>query len=148
MDRPERAVEIYRADLIGTGDGTATFEIECSAGTYVRTLIEELEDAYCESLRRIAVGGLSLPAEGDDPERIRPPDELVEYLPAVELDADSERLVRNGIRIEAPEPAAAAGDGPVRLIGPDGLVAVARIGAGRLVTEVVLPRQDDASAAN
>jgi tRNA pseudouridine55 synthase len=149
VDRPEREVEIHRADLVGTGDGTATFEIECSAGTYVRSLIEELEDAYCESLRRTRVGGLSLAAAGSDPERIRPAGELVEYLPAVALDADSERLVRNGIRIEAPRSAVPAGEeGPVRLIGPLGLVAVARVAAGLLVTEVVLPLEDDATVAN
>ena len=42
------------------GEGTATFEIECSSGTYVRTLIEELDDAYCEELRRTAIGDLPL----------------------------------------------------------------------------------------
>ena len=97
VDRPEREVEVHRADLIEAGEGTATFEIECSAGTYVRTLIETLGDAYCESLRRTRVGELTLPAEGEDREAIRPAGELVEYLPAIELDADSERLVRNGI---------------------------------------------------
>ena len=32
------------------------FEIQCSSGTYVRSLIADLGDAYCESLRRIAIG--------------------------------------------------------------------------------------------
>jgi tRNA pseudouridine55 synthase len=31
-------------------------EIECSSGTYVRSLIADLGDAYCESLRRTAIG--------------------------------------------------------------------------------------------
>jgi len=34
----------------------ASYEIECSAGTYVRTLIETLEDAYCAELRRTKIG--------------------------------------------------------------------------------------------
>jgi tRNA pseudouridine55 synthase len=34
----------------------AAFLIECSAGTYVRTLIADLGDAYCEQLRRTAIG--------------------------------------------------------------------------------------------
>src|SRR6185436_10508093 len=63
-ERPARAVEVQRAELIGAGEGTATFEVVCSAGTYVRTLIETLEDAYCSALRRTAVGGLRLP-EGE-----------------------------------------------------------------------------------
>jgi tRNA pseudouridine55 synthase len=34
----------------------AGYEIECSAGTYVRSLIADLNDAYCLELRRTAIG--------------------------------------------------------------------------------------------
>jgi tRNA pseudouridine55 synthase len=53
---PERDVEVHRAELLSAGDGLARYEIECSAGTYVRTLIETLGDAYCAELRRTAIG--------------------------------------------------------------------------------------------
>src|ERR1700760_447637 len=53
---PERDVEVHRAELLSSGDGFAHYEIECSAGTYVRTLIETLADAYCSDLRRVGVG--------------------------------------------------------------------------------------------
>lgn len=62
VETPERDVEIYRAEMVGAMmDGTSDdyyleYEIECSAGTYVRTLIETLEDAYCSELRRTAIG--------------------------------------------------------------------------------------------
>jgi tRNA pseudouridine55 synthase len=46
VETPEREVDVYRA----------TYEIECSAGTYIRTLIETLGDAYCVELRRTAIG--------------------------------------------------------------------------------------------
>ena len=138
VDRPTREVEVYRAELIGTGEGTATFEIECSAGTYIRTLIEELDDAYCESLRRIAIGDLRLP-DGDGAESIRPFEDLVGYLPAVELDPEAERLVRNGIRIPAPVGPASSQEGPIRLLHEGRLVAVAHVVDGLLQTEVVLP---------
>ena len=52
VDRPVREVTIERADLVAAGEGTASFDVRCSSGTYVRTLVEELGDAYCESLRR------------------------------------------------------------------------------------------------
>jgi tRNA pseudouridine55 synthase len=57
VETPEREVEVYRAELVG-GDsrGLVYYEIECSAGTYVRTLIETLEDAYCAELRRTKIG--------------------------------------------------------------------------------------------
>lgn len=56
VETPEREVDVYRADLLESDAETATYEIECSAGTYVRTLVETLGDAYCAELRRTAIG--------------------------------------------------------------------------------------------
>jgi tRNA pseudouridine55 synthase len=56
VETPERDIEIYRAELLEHDEEHATFEVECSAGTYVRTLLETLEDAYCSDLRRTAIG--------------------------------------------------------------------------------------------
>lgn len=56
VETPERDVEVHRAELLGADGETARYEIECSAGTYVRTLVETLEDAYCAELRRTAIG--------------------------------------------------------------------------------------------
>ncbi|HEY7949856.1 MAG TPA: tRNA pseudouridine(55) synthase TruB [Solirubrobacterales bacterium] len=56
VETPEREVEVYRAEMLASGPGDAEYEIECSAGTYIRTLIETLGDAYCEELRRTAIG--------------------------------------------------------------------------------------------
>jgi tRNA pseudouridine55 synthase len=56
VETPERQVEVYRAELLGREGDEARYEIECSAGTYVRTLIETLGDAYCSALRRTAIG--------------------------------------------------------------------------------------------
>lgn len=53
---PPRDVEVHRAELLGREGELARYEIECSTGTYVRTLIETLGDAYCAELRRTAIG--------------------------------------------------------------------------------------------
>lgn len=53
---PEREIEVYRAELMDRKADSAGYEIECSAGTYIRTLIETLQDAYCSQLRRTAIG--------------------------------------------------------------------------------------------
>jgi len=53
---PLREVEVHRAELLDSDGETARYEVECSTGTYVRTLIETLEDAYCAELRRTAIG--------------------------------------------------------------------------------------------
>ncbi|HXR29539.1 MAG TPA: tRNA pseudouridine(55) synthase TruB [Solirubrobacterales bacterium] len=66
VETPQREVEVYRADLLG-GDGeSAEYEIECSAGTYVRTLIETLGDAYCLELRRTAIGPFRVEDAGEE----------------------------------------------------------------------------------
>jgi tRNA pseudouridine55 synthase len=76
---PVRDVEVHRAELLAGGDGYAHYEIECSAGTYVRTLIETLSDAYCSDLRRVAVG----PFRVEDAGREVPVAEVAALVPAV-----------------------------------------------------------------
>jgi tRNA pseudouridine55 synthase len=56
VEMPERQVTVYRFEQLWRRQERAEFEIECSSGTYVRSLIAELGDAYCESLRRTAIG--------------------------------------------------------------------------------------------
>jgi tRNA pseudouridine55 synthase len=76
---PVRDVEVYRAELLGADDGFAHYEIECSAGTYVRTLVETLDDAYCSALRRTAIG----PFEVADAGAEVPLERVAELVPAV-----------------------------------------------------------------
>ena len=66
VETPVRDVEVHRAELLGAADGHAHYEIECSAGTYVRTLLETLGDAYCSSLRRTAVGPFAIEEAGTE----------------------------------------------------------------------------------
>jgi tRNA pseudouridine55 synthase len=66
VETPEREIEVYRAELLRGDAESAEYEIECSTGTYVRTLIETLEDAYCSQLRRTAVGPFSLTDAGKE----------------------------------------------------------------------------------
>jgi tRNA pseudouridine55 synthase len=61
---PEREVEIHRADLLEHEGELARYEIECSSGTYVRTLVETLGDAYCLELRRTAIGSFKVEDAG------------------------------------------------------------------------------------
>ncbi|HEX8690473.1 MAG TPA: tRNA pseudouridine(55) synthase TruB [Solirubrobacterales bacterium] len=63
---PEREVEIYRAELLDREGDSAEYEIECSTGTYIRTLIETLQDAYCAQLRRTAIGPFRVEDAGEE----------------------------------------------------------------------------------
>ncbi len=76
---PERDVEVHRAELLSAEGEYAHYEIECAAGTYVRTLIETLDDAYCSSLRRSAVGPFRVEDAGEE----LPVERLAELVPGV-----------------------------------------------------------------
>jgi len=64
VELPERAVTVHRFDLVWRRAERAEFEIECSSGTYVRSLVAGLGDAYCESLRRTAIGPFAVEEAG------------------------------------------------------------------------------------
>ena len=61
FEMPERIVRsTLRAALARVDGERAGYEIECSSGTYVRSLIADLGDAYCLELRRTAIGPFSV----------------------------------------------------------------------------------------
>ena len=128
---PERTVRIHRSELLDAGEGRARFEIECSSGTYVRTLIETLGDAYCSALRRTAIGPFGVPSGGD---RELVLDELLARLPERELDAGEAERAGHGVAVEA---RGAAGE-RFRLTHGGRVIAVARRDGENLRPEVVL----------
>ena len=64
VELPEREVHVSRFDLLWREEDRAAFAIECSSGTYVRSLIADLGDAYCEALRRTAIGPFAVGQAG------------------------------------------------------------------------------------
>jgi tRNA pseudouridine55 synthase len=56
VEMPPRQVTVHRFEQLWREGDRAAFEIECSSGTYVRSLIADLGDAYCLELRRTAIG--------------------------------------------------------------------------------------------
>jgi tRNA pseudouridine55 synthase len=80
VEAPARRIEVYRAELLDRDEERAEFLIECSSGTYVRQLVADLGDAYCEQLERTAIGPFKL--EDADPERIIALDDALAAVPA------------------------------------------------------------------
>ena len=130
VDTPEREIEVYRAELLESGPETASFEIECSSGTYVRTLVETLGDAYCESLRRVAIGQIRIENAGEE----LSVNEALGFMAEYPLSEDEARAVGHGQAIEAGEGLGS----PIRLTSGGDLLAVARSEDGFLKPEVVL----------
>jgi tRNA pseudouridine55 synthase len=114
-----RPVTVYRARRLWEDGERAAFEIECSAGTYVRTLIADLGDAYCEELERTAIGPFRL--KDADPERIVPLGEALAFLPERPVGEAEAAAVRHGRRVDAHGHDAAH----VRLVHAGELLAIA-----------------------
>jgi tRNA pseudouridine55 synthase len=130
-----RPVTVYRFELLWREGDRAGLEIECSAGTYVRQLVADLGDAYCEELERTAIGGFRL--EDADPGRLLPLGEALAFMPERGLDRAAAERVSHG----APAP---LGDvhreGAVRLTHEGRLVAIAEPRGDELRPVVVFPR--------
>jgi tRNA pseudouridine55 synthase len=118
VELAEREVEVYRFDEVGRAGHRRTFVIECSSGTYVRTLIADLGGAYCEELRRVRIGDFDV--ADADPARIVPLLDALAFLPEVRLGADDARRAGHGMAVPG------AADGVVRLTDEWGLIALAR----------------------
>ncbi|HET6505190.1 MAG TPA: tRNA pseudouridine(55) synthase TruB [Baekduia sp.] len=113
---PEREVRVDAFEqLWRDGDDRAAFRIACSSGTYIRSLIMDLGDAYCLSLRRTSIGPFSVadasaPPDREDPEPYAPQlialgDALRSVLPTLTLDADAATRAGHGrlVPVDAPD---------------------------------------------
>lgn len=68
---PERIVTVRRFEQLWRTAGPppqAAFLIECGSGTYVRSLIADLHDAYCLELRRTAIGPFTVDGASPPPQ--------------------------------------------------------------------------------
>jgi tRNA pseudouridine55 synthase len=128
---------------------TAHLEVRCQRGTYLRSVARDLGaalgcGAYLSSLTRTAVGPLQIEgtismqelAELGErwPEALLPMDLPLQSWPAITLDLDELRAIRQGMTLPAPTGAS----GRYRLLDLDGrLIAWAEADAGRLQPRAV-----------
>lgn len=123
VEIPEREVFVHRFELLGREGDRAEFEIECSSGTYVRSLVADLGDAYCMQLRRTAIGPFRV--ADADPDRLVALGEALGFLPERRLSGDDARRASHGAAVPG------QAGGPVRLTDADGLIAIAEpVGTG------------------
>jgi tRNA pseudouridine55 synthase len=115
VEVPEREIDVHRFELLWRKGERAAFAIECGSGTYVRSLIAGLGDAYCLELRRTGIGPFDIAAAGT----FVALDDAVDFLPAVELAGEEARRAAHGAAVRG------AAAGTVRLVDGDGLVALA-----------------------
>jgi tRNA pseudouridine55 synthase len=160
VERAARTVTVHRFELSPTEDPLRfTAVVECSSGTYVRSLAADLGHllgggAHLVGLRRTAVGPFRLeeadPLDtGSSPEvavapRLLPLAEGLRHLPALRVDPDTAGMVRHGRVLEADALGVAApvpeGQGPWAVLDTAGelLAVYERRDATRLKPAVVL----------
>ena len=112
IPREPRKVSIHRFDLLSRDDDSLVVRVECSKGTYVRTLASDLGaflgcGAHLTALRRTRIGPFdlngsitladleALPAEEREA-RLAPVDALLEHLPRLAFDAEQTRSFTHG----------------------------------------------------
>ncbi len=148
VEREPRPVEIHDLRLLSAdpSDGTASFEVSCSSGTYVRSLISDLAQslgsgAYLTALRRTRVGDL-LVGDASPPEdldelsidnHIIQPALVLEGLAAVEVTVEERVAVCNGRKFGA-----FGVEGSYRVMAGGELLAVYRDEGAEARAEVVL----------
>lgn len=130
----ERPVTVHSFDLLWREGDRAGFRIVCSSGTYVRSLIADLGDAYCVELRRTAIGPFDVagawPGEGhatvlDLVDGLRP------IMPVIALSEDEAAAAAHGRAV------AGNATGAALLVDGGGAIAVAEAQIGGLVKPVV-----------
>jgi tRNA pseudouridine55 synthase len=117
----EREVTVYRFEELWHDADRRAFAIECSSGTYVRSLIADLGDAYCLELRRTRIGAFDV--AGADPQRPVALAQALGFLPEVRLTGEHARKAAHGVRVAATAPDTEATI--VRLTDAEGLIALA-----------------------
>jgi tRNA pseudouridine55 synthase len=109
FELPERKVEIESFVELNRSGAMREFRVSCSSGTYIRSLVADLGDAYCESLRRISCGPFSVPA--DQPVELSLVSALSVLLPTAEVPEAAAVDLIHGKRVELQAPKFARGIG-------------------------------------
>ena len=106
VERAARPVVVHRLDVeAGPEPGVVRVSVDCSSGTYVRSLAADLGaalggGAHLRRLRRTAVGPFTLadarPLDVVGPDTLLPPADAVRHLPSVVVDGETAVAVAHG----------------------------------------------------
>lgn len=147
VERPPREVTVYSLTCAGQTEEGFLLEVECSKGTYIRTLCHDIGQrlgcgGVMASLRRTRAGAFDIAAahplsqvveraqRGDMDGLLLPVDSLFSALPAVTVSEAQERKCRGG----APFPVELS-DGRYRVYAPSGaFLLVGQAAAGQMRT--------------
>ena len=154
VDRQPRRINIYDIGLLSFREGRARLRVRCSAGTYIRTLAEDIAAkcgtvCYLTELRRTSACGFGIgcavtelrlkeaAAAGTAGQLLISPQEIFRELPRIELDSALERLFMNGVEFACSRTGTTLDDGVrVRVMCGDEFLGLADIAAGGKVRKL------------
>jgi tRNA pseudouridine55 synthase len=154
VERQARPVTVYRYDVSEADEpGVFRIDVDCSSGTYVRTLAADVGEAlgggaHLRRLRRTKIGSFSADEaqsledlqEGFEP-HVHSPAEMVSHLVPVRVDASIAEMVSHGKPLSE-DLFASHGEGPWAVLDEDGaLLAVYERGRNGPKAGVVLAAQ-------
>ena len=137
FEMPVRRVKIFRLTLLALTETSATIEIDCGAGTYVRSLAADIGariglPATLKNLIRLRVGDFDLQTaltfDELSAEKILPIENCLRHLPPFELPENRIRAFLNGL----PTTTSAADENFLRVISGGQFLGVGRIIGGEL----------------
>jgi tRNA pseudouridine55 synthase len=150
VERESREVEIRRLEILAAEDDRLTIEVDCSKGTYIRTLAHDLGQllgtgAHLTALRRLRSGSFSvaeahtlpkMESAGREQLTLLSPADTLRGMPRLQLLPEAIVRLRCGIPPALPD----LSDGPlpvegetVALLQGDRLLAVTRFAPARLL---------------
>jgi tRNA pseudouridine55 synthase len=152
VERKPRPVTVYRFDTSPDPDparsGVYRAVVECSSGTYVRVLADDLGrslggGAHLDRLRRTRIGSFGeadmRPLEDIGPGAVLSPAEALRDMESVQVDDDVAASIRTGLALDR-VPLGAVGDGPWAMLDHAGalLAVYEATGTDRIRPAVVL----------
>lgn len=157
IERPPRQVTIRALELVECDPPRVVLDVQCSAGTYIRTLAQDIGaalgcGAHLTALTRIAAGGFNLEQAhtladldaldaSQRPALLLPADCLVNHLPVVQLDVADATALRQGRSVAHPM----ARPGLTRVYAAQAFLGLAEAEEGHLVPRRLVATQQAAT---
>ena len=140
VERPPRAVEVYRFDTEPDPGRPGVYRatVECSSGTYIRVLAQDLGralggGAHVANLRRTHIGSFGgaemRPLDRVDESAVLTPAEAMRDLEPVRVDPPVAASIRTGLPLDR-VPLGATGEGPWAMLDDEGTLLAVYEGTG------------------
>ena len=141
VEAPPRRVRVDGFDLLGFEPPGFDFRVQCSSGTYVRSLVADVgarlgTGAHLSALRRTAIGSFRVEdaRPPEDPGPMLPLDRAVQHLEAITLHPEEAKVAVHGCCLGP-----AGIEGSYRTLAPDGkLIGIYRDQGAMAVPEIIL----------